>query len=89
MKAWNCNNGYPFDSYKLELFITGLNYFNDNVQSGFFYAVGQLSTEWNDPQTKNDKVTSLKYNIGKVKECLDKYETDEAKRWLHRVLPYG
>ena len=35
------------------------------------------------------KLNSLKYNIGKVKECLEKYDNDEAKRWLHRVLPYG
>lgn len=89
MKAWNCNNGYPFDSYKLELFVTGLNFYGDNVERGFFYAVGQLSTEWNDSQTKKDKVNSLKYNIGKVKECLGNYDVDGAKRWLHRILPYG
>ena len=89
MKAWNCNNGYLFDSYKLELFTTGLNYYNDNVQSGFFYAVGQLSTEWNNSQTKKNKVSSLKYNIGKVKESLETYDVEGAKRWLHRVLPYG
>ena len=89
MKAWNCTKGYPYDSYKLELFITGLNFYGDNVEKGFFYAVGQLSTEWNDSQTKKDKVTSLKYNIGKVKECLENYDIDGAKKWLHRVLPYG
>lgn len=89
IKAWNCTNGYPYDSYKLELFVTGLNFYGDNVERGFFYAVGQLSTEWNDSQTKKDKVTSLKYNIGKVKECLDNYDVDGAKRWLHRILPYG
>lgn len=89
MKAWNCTNGYPYDSYKLELFITGLNFYGDNVQNGFFYAVYQLTAEWNDTQTKKDKITSFRYNIGKVKECLENYDNDGAKKWLHRVLPYA
>jgi len=89
LKAWNCTKGYPFDSYELELLITNMNFHGDNVQSGFFYAVGKLSTNWNDPQTKKDKIESLKYNTGKVKEALEDYDTIKAKQWLHRVLPYG
>jgi predicted nucleotidyltransferase len=89
MKAWNCNNGYPFDSYKLELAITEMNFHGDNIQNGFFYAVGQLTTDWNDSQTKKDKLNSLKYNIGKVKEALDNYSITSAKSWLHRIMPYG
>ncbi len=87
LKAWNCSNGYPYDSYALELEITGMNFYGDNIQSGFFYAVGQLSAGWNAPQTKQDKISSLKYNINKAKECLEAYDTDRAKHWLHRVLP--
>jgi len=87
MKAWNASKDYPFDSYELELFLTGLNYYGDDIQKDFFYAVGQLSTNWNDPQTKKDKVTSLKYNIDQVKSYLEKDDTTKAKQWLHRVLP--
>jgi len=87
MKAWNAYKGYPYDSYELELFITGLNYYGDDIQKGFFYAVGQLSTNWSDPQTKKDKVESLKYNINQVKSCLENDDQVMAKQWLHRVLP--
>lgn len=87
MKAWNASKVYPFDSYDLELFLTGLNYYGDDIQKGFFYAVGQLSTNWGDPQTKKDKVTSLKYKIEQVKTCLENNDQVKAKQWLHRVLP--
>lgn len=87
MKGWNAFKGYPYDSYELELFITNLNFYGDNVQTGFFYAVGQLSINWNDSQSKKDKVASLKYNINQVKSCLENYDQTKAKQWLHRVLP--
>jgi predicted nucleotidyltransferase len=87
MKAWNCTNDYPYGSYELELFVTGLNYYGDDIQKGFFYAVGQLLTSYGDPQSKQDKVNSLKYNIGKVKDCLEQDDSVKAKQWLHRVLP--
>ncbi|MCF8265329.1 MAG: nucleotidyltransferase domain-containing protein [Ignavibacteriales bacterium] len=89
LKAWNCTHGYPFDSYQLELEITQMNFHGDNVQSGFFWAVRHLSTSWSDPQTKTDKINSLRYNIDKVAESLEAYDVTAAKRWLHRVLPYG
>lgn len=55
----------------------------------FFYVVNQLSTDWNATEFKKAKVTSVKYNIDKVKECLLNFDVEGAKRWLHRVLPYG
>ena len=63
MKGWNANKDYPYDSYELELFITGLNFSGDDIQKGFFYAVEKLTTSWNDTKTKKDKVESLKNNI--------------------------
>lgn len=87
LKAWNCNNGYPYDSYLLELQITGMNFFGDNIQSGFFYAVGQLNTSWGEPESKASKIQSFKYNIGEVKKALDNDDLIRAKHWLHRVLP--
>nr|WP_288836694.1 hypothetical protein [uncultured Flavobacterium sp.] len=87
IKAWNCNNGYPFDSYLLELQLTGMNFSNDTVESGFFYAVNQINSAWGDPQSKKDKIESLKYNIDEVKKALNSNDLDRAKRWLHRILP--
>ncbi|MDQ6724080.1 MAG: hypothetical protein M3Z01_07435, partial [Thermoproteota archaeon] len=80
LKAWNCNNSYPYDSYLLELQLTEMNFSNDNVQSGFFYAVNQLNSSWDDPQSKKDKISSLKYNIEEVKKALNTDDMDKAKR---------
>lgn len=87
LKAWNSNANYPYDSYELELMITNMNFYGDNIERGFFYAVGQLTTSYSDPQTKKDKVNSLRYNINKAKECLEVNDSEKAKQWLHRVLP--
>ena len=87
LKAWNCNNYYPYDSYKLELDIVDMNFQGDTVETGFEYAVRQLEAGFFDPQSKKDKIQSLKYNVQKVRECLNNNERDSAIRWLHRVLP--
>jgi predicted nucleotidyltransferase len=87
LKAWNCNNDYPYDSYLLELKIIGMNFYNDTVQSGFLYAVDQLNPDWTDPQIKKEKIESLKYNINEVTKALELDDIERAKRWLHRVLP--
>ncbi len=87
MKAWNANNDYPFESYELEKRIIDMNFHGDNIQTGFFYAVGQLFTSSTDSQTKGIKITALKYNIEKAKECLAADDFEKAKQWLHRVLP--
>ncbi|VXD15847.1 nucleotidyltransferase domain-containing protein [Marinoscillum sp. 108] len=89
LKAWNSTKGYPFDSYELELAITDMNFSGDNIESGFFYAVNSLPSSWRDPQTKQDKINSLRYNIENVKNCLARYDINSAKSWLHRVLPYA
>jgi predicted nucleotidyltransferase len=90
LKAWNCTCGYPYDSYDLELLITNMNFYGDDVQRGFFYAVGQLPYNFLfDTQSKSTKLESLRYNINKVKEALDNDDIENAKHWLHRVLPYG
>lgn len=87
LKGWNAYNGHPFDSYELEMKITEMNFYGDNYQSGFFYAVGQLSTSWGDSEFKKNKLNSLKYNIGKVKDELEVYNIERAKHWLHKALP--
>lgn len=86
-KAWNANNSYPYESYELEKEITEMNFYNVTIQSGFFYAVNHLSAGWNEAQSKKDKINSLQYNIGKVKEELESNNLEKAKHWLHRALP--
>jgi hypothetical protein len=84
LKAWNCTNGYLFDSYSLERDITGRNFSRDNVQSGLLWAARHLTTY---TQTQIDKVASLNYNLEKMVECLNNNDLDSAKQWLHRVFP--
>ncbi|RYY89471.1 MAG: nucleotidyltransferase [Chitinophagaceae bacterium] len=87
LKAWNASNGYPFDSYDLELQITNMNFFNDTVQTGFFWAVRMLSYSWGDSQNKQNKIASLQFNVQKAIDALEANNLDLAKNWLHRVLP--
>jgi len=86
MKAWNCANGYPYNPFKLELFTTSLNYYNDTIQSGFFYAISKLSTDWSDSQMTKDKVWELKENIDKVKRYLEENDIERAKLMIRDVL---
>jgi len=88
LKAWNCTKDYPYDSYKLELEISRMNFSGDNIESGFFYAARNLPTSWSDTQTKTNKLKSLKYNLDNAKYYLELNDSDKAKQWLHRVLPY-
>ena len=87
MKAWNCVNGYPYDSYLLEKDITGMYFQGDNYQTGFIWAVNHINTTGVSVYTKG-KVDSLRYNITNVIDCLNNNNLERAKHWLHRVLPY-
>jgi len=87
LKAWNAFVGYPYDSYLLEKEITAMNFYSDNVQTGFFFAVGQLSATFGDPQTKYDALRRLKYNIEETKKASESNDIIRAKHWLHRALP--
>lgn len=85
LKAWNCSNGYPFDSYELEMDIIAMNFYQDNVQTGLFWAAKYFTII--KTQTQTDKVNSLNYNLDKVQECLEANDLTKAKQWLHRVFP--
>lgn len=87
MKAWNSNNGYPYDSYILERALTGMNFNRDNLERGFFYAIEQLPLSSSDSTSTKAKVESLKTNIKNVKYYLALDNMERAKHWLHRVLP--
>ena len=43
MKGWNASKGYPYDSYELELFLTSLNFYGDDVQKGFVFTSGKVT----------------------------------------------
>ncbi len=88
MKARNATHNYPFDSYALELMISKMSFYKDNHETGFFRACEHLDVNSNDTFNTINKVESLLYNIGKVKECLKNNDLTKAKERLNRVLPF-
>jgi predicted nucleotidyltransferase len=80
LKYWNASSGYPFASFKLEQLIADMNFYNDNYERGFFYAIEML------PE-RNNKVTSLKSNAEKVQDHLENEEEEKAMKRLDRILP--
>lgn len=88
LKAWNGYNGYPYDSYLLELEITKMNFYNDNIQSGFFYAAKKLyEASYGEPISKRDKLQKLSSTVENIKTALKSDNSIEAKRLLHKILP--
>ncbi|CAN5440990.1 hypothetical protein BH11BAC1_BH11BAC1_10320 [soil metagenome] len=87
LKAWNCNNSYPFESFKLEVIIADKNFYNENIETGFYY-VGKNLPTYNLTSNGEQKVKTLATSIDWVKEYLRREDIDSAKMWLHKILPY-
>lgn len=86
LKFWNGKAaGYPFPSFELEQLIAEMDFSNDDIQSGFFYAIEELPIPDN---YKYAKVQSLKINATKVEEYLEDENEVRAMKWLKRILPY-
>jgi predicted nucleotidyltransferase len=87
IKAWNAHNNYPFNSYVLEKWILeNVSFWNKDVESGFYTAANSFTT-WGLTTFQQQKVTSLKNNIGKIEDCLKKNNLIGAMSWLDRILP--
>ena len=86
LKAWNCNNGYPYSSYQLEQIIADMNFNGDNYETGFFYAIDKLPTN-NLTYAGQQKVNTLINSKKWIKEYLDRGDIIKAKEWVHKILP--
>lgn len=86
LKAWNAKVGYPFESYDLEQQIADMDFTDDDIESGFFYAIENLSADDYSDYTAG-KLESLQTNAEKVLEALEDEDIDAAMRWLGRILP--
>lgn len=74
VKYWNAKNGYIFDSFSLEKFIIGLNYWMDSNQRDYLFTVfDHLSVGWGEAQWRQDKLARAKEIIANVR----RYERDE------------
>jgi hypothetical protein len=86
LKAWNSKVGYPIESYSLEREIADMRFSGDNIESGFFYAINQLSTYKNSISASR-KVEALQNNAEKVENALEDNDIKLAMRWLGHILP--
>ncbi len=87
LKAWNSKAGNPIDSYDLELQITQMNFYNDTIESGFFWAAKRITVPYYFAQWKKDKITQLSKTIDIIQDHLSKDEIFSAKYELHKILP--
>lgn len=86
MKAWNSKAGSPFDSFELEKQIASMNFNNDNIESGFYWAIDNLSTSALT-YTNAQKADTLRNNKKWVLHYLNLGDEVKAKQWLHKILP--
>ncbi|UOR06362.1 hypothetical protein MUN82_04520 [Hymenobacter aerilatus] len=86
LKAWNTRAGKPYSSYELEKAIININFSGDNYQTGFFYAINQLS-DYGKPQWAKEKIATLKKYKGYVEAYLYNNDMPKALLWLYYILP--
>lgn len=86
LKYWNHKNNYPYDSYRLEQIISEINFYGENIESGFYYAIDKLPTTWETEATKQ-KVKTLRNNKNWILEYLKRDDVTNAKKSFHRIIP--
>lgn len=86
LKAWNSKVGYPILSYELEQEIADMNFSDDNLEEGFFYAIEELSTDRDSTNAKR-KIESLQERAEGVKNALEDGDMKSALRRLSHILP--
>jgi predicted nucleotidyltransferase len=86
LKYWNASHGYPYYSFELETQLAEMDFNNDNYESGFLYAIKELSTD-GMPDSASKKVEMLRENRKWVKEYLEREDIYKAKKSLDRILP--
>lgn len=84
-KRWNSRNGYPFNSFELENIIADVNFSGDNYETGFLYAIKQIST-YGLGVVATQKVETLKSNGKWIKEYLDRDNQTKAIEVTCRIL---
>lgn len=85
MKCWNAFNGYPYASFELEKLIADMNFSNDNYQTGFLYAIKNLST-YKLPDYQTRKIETLKNNRKQIIGYLEEDKQDKAEKLLIKLL---
>ncbi len=73
LKYWNAKSGYPFESFGLEKWVCGLNFWGATNQKDYLFAIfDNLGTNYSNAQWVNDEITRAKNIVSAVKQ----YERD-------------
>lgn len=84
-KRWNAWNNHPFSTFELEGIIADVNFSGDNYETGFLYAITQIST-FGLGAGAAQKVETLKSNGKWIKEYLDRDDQEKATEVACRIL---
>ncbi len=85
LKRWNAYNNYPYATFELEGYIADMNFSDDNYETGFLYAIKQLSTS-GLPEYQAKKVETLKSNSVWIKDYIERDNQDKAIEVVCRIL---
>jgi hypothetical protein len=73
-KYWNAKSGYPFDSFGLEKWICGLNFWGANNQRDYLFSIfDNLNADYSNAQWINNEITRAKNIVSNIRQ----YERDE------------
>lgn len=86
LKYWNASHGYPYYSFDLEMRIARMDFSNDNVESGFLYAIKNLSST-DFPNWAENALDALQENGYTLRKHLKTQEITKAKNILAQILP--
>lgn len=74
MKYWNATSRFPFESFTMEKWICGLNFwFKTNQKDYLFAVIDNIGTNSSYSQWVNNEITRAKNIVAKVKQ----YESDD------------
>jgi hypothetical protein len=76
-KCWNAGKGYPFDSYLMELKITGLNFSGDDTYKGFKYALKNVAGH----------LPGVNQALGFIDQYESEGKPEKVLEWLKKLLP--
>lgn len=76
-KRWNAYNSYPFETFELEKIIANHNFYGNNYETGFLYAIRVMPT-YGLTTFGSKKVETLKLNGDWVAEYLQRDNQEKA-----------
>lgn len=69
IKYWNATSGFPFDSFQMEKWVCGLNFWPlSNLKGYLFSVIENLNVNSSDPQWINQEVTRAKNIVNNVQQ---------------------